>query len=139
MRSSVHLSAGVSDTEALPVADLRCADAPPRLRLAAAVDCPPGALVEPACARVVLEHPERHFLVLHSQLVLGARDQREAGAGRPLVGIDIDRVELANSSLVSARADRRETDHRPVVLRDERRPSGGRTLEALVPAARLDE
>src|SRR3954452_23965098 len=76
-----------SRREALPVADLGSAHAPARLCLALAVGGPAGALVEAARARVLLEHPERHLLVLAAQLLLRALDQRAAGARRPLVGV----------------------------------------------------
>src|SRR3954447_34738 len=125
--------------EPLAVTHLGRPDAPARFRLPAAVERPPGALVEATRARVVLQHPQRHLLVLARQLLLGALDQRTPGSRRPVVGVDIDRIELADPTLVAARPDRREADDRPVPLGDESRPAGGRALEALAPPGRLHE
>ena len=123
----------------LAVAHLRRVDAPALLGLAPAVGGPAGALVEEPRARVVLQHPERRLVVVAAKLGFRSLDQRAPGARRPVLGIDVDRVQLADPVLVAARADRGEADHVPVVLGDERRPARGRSREPVAPAPRADE
>src|SRR6476659_8845242 len=90
--------------KALPVANLRRRDAEALDRLACAVRPPAGRLVEAAGARVVLEHPQRRLGVLLREALLGPGDEGAARAARPLVGIDVDREELAHTALVAARS-----------------------------------
>src|SRR5205085_71698 len=83
------------------VAHLGRAHAEPLLGLARTVGRPARTLVEAARPRVVLEHPKKGRVVLRRELLLGRRHQQAARARRPGVGLDVDRIQLADRVLVA--------------------------------------
>ncbi|TMK54499.1 MAG: phosphatidate cytidylyltransferase [Actinobacteria bacterium] len=110
------------DLKPLAVADLRHLDPEDLDRAGRAVDLPPGRLVEVARARVVVEHPEDDVEVTEpAEAFFAGDDQLASGARSPVVGMDVDREELAVGVVVTARADTDEPDDLPVGLGHERR------------------
>ena len=81
-------------------------------------------------ARGWLRAAKRRRFELACEPPLRMLEQCSARALRPVLGIDVDRVQLTDAALVAARPDGREAHDVPVVaLDDERRPAGRRLDE----------